>query len=122
MSAQIISGVEIAKAIREELTVEVAELKEKHGLVPGLTVISESFAMITGEEDVSLFEKFIVPQETIDLPNIPVHIGNFPVVPIRPRSVGIIVVNKRKELLFLVVSQPSQEPVRYLLSRALDLR
>ncbi|MDH5299596.1 MAG: bifunctional 5,10-methylene-tetrahydrofolate dehydrogenase/5,10-methylene-tetrahydrofolate cyclohydrolase [Desulfobulbaceae bacterium] len=39
MSAKIISGVETAKAIREELKVEVAELKEKHGVVPGLVTI-----------------------------------------------------------------------------------
>lgn len=39
MSAKIISGVEIAKAIREELKGEVTELKEKHGVVPGLVTI-----------------------------------------------------------------------------------
>ena len=39
MSATIISGVETAKAIREELKVEVAELKEKHNIVPGLVTI-----------------------------------------------------------------------------------
>jgi methylenetetrahydrofolate dehydrogenase (NADP+)/methenyltetrahydrofolate cyclohydrolase len=39
MSAKIISGTETAKAIREELTVEVAELKEKHNIVPGLVTI-----------------------------------------------------------------------------------
>ncbi len=39
MSAKIISGTETAKAIREELQVEVAELKEKHGVVPGLVTI-----------------------------------------------------------------------------------
>ena len=39
MSAKIISGVEIAKDIREELKVEVAELKEKHDMVPGLVTI-----------------------------------------------------------------------------------
>lgn len=39
MSAQIISGTETAKAIREELQKEVAGLKEKHGLVPGLVTI-----------------------------------------------------------------------------------
>ncbi len=39
MSAKIISGTETAKAIREELQVEVAELKEKHGIVPGLVTI-----------------------------------------------------------------------------------
>ena len=39
MSAKIISGTEVAKAIREELKIEVAELKEKHDLVPGLVTI-----------------------------------------------------------------------------------
>ncbi len=39
MSAKIISGTETAKAIREELKQEVAELKEKHGVVPGLVTI-----------------------------------------------------------------------------------
>ena len=39
MSAKIISGTETAKAIREELTVEVAELKDKHNIVPGLVTI-----------------------------------------------------------------------------------
>ena len=39
MSAQIISGTEVAKAIREELKAEVAELKEKHNVVPGLVTI-----------------------------------------------------------------------------------
>ena len=39
MSAKIISGTETAKAIREELKAEVAEIKEKHDLVPGLVTI-----------------------------------------------------------------------------------
>lgn len=39
MSAKIISGTETAKAIREELKVEVAELTEKHNVVPGLVTI-----------------------------------------------------------------------------------
>ena len=39
MSAKIISGTETAKAIREELKVEVAELKDKHNVVPGLVTI-----------------------------------------------------------------------------------
>ncbi|MEW6501717.1 MAG: bifunctional methylenetetrahydrofolate dehydrogenase/methenyltetrahydrofolate cyclohydrolase FolD [Thermodesulfobacteriota bacterium] len=39
MSAKIISGTEVAKAIREELTTEVAELKAKHNVVPGLVTI-----------------------------------------------------------------------------------
>jgi len=39
MTAQIISGSEVAKQIREELKQEIAELKEKHGLVPGLATV-----------------------------------------------------------------------------------
>lgn len=39
MSAKIISGTEIAAQIREELKKEVAELKEKKGIVPGLVTI-----------------------------------------------------------------------------------
>jgi methylenetetrahydrofolate dehydrogenase (NADP+)/methenyltetrahydrofolate cyclohydrolase len=39
MPAQIISGTEIAKQIREELKQEIAELKEKHNLVPGLVTV-----------------------------------------------------------------------------------
>ncbi len=39
MSAQIISGTETAKAIREELRAEVARLKEQHDLVPGLVTV-----------------------------------------------------------------------------------
>jgi len=39
MSAKIISGTETAKAIREELKNEIAQLKEKHDVVPGLVTI-----------------------------------------------------------------------------------
>ncbi len=39
MTAQIISGTEIAKQIREELKQEIAELREKHNLVPGLATV-----------------------------------------------------------------------------------
>ena len=39
MTAKIISGTEIAKQIREELKQEIAELKKKHNLVPGLATI-----------------------------------------------------------------------------------
>jgi len=39
MTAKIISGTEIAKQIREELKQEIAELKEKHNLIPGLTTV-----------------------------------------------------------------------------------
>jgi methylenetetrahydrofolate dehydrogenase (NADP+)/methenyltetrahydrofolate cyclohydrolase len=39
MTAQIISGNEIAKQIREELRQEIADLKAKHNLVPGLATV-----------------------------------------------------------------------------------
>ena len=39
MTAQIISGTEVAKEIREELKQEIADLKEKHNLVPGLVTV-----------------------------------------------------------------------------------
>ena len=39
MPATIISGVATAKAIREEIAAEVADLKQQHGLVPGLVTI-----------------------------------------------------------------------------------
>ena len=39
MAAKIIKGAEIAKQIREELKVEVEELKAKDGTIPGLVTI-----------------------------------------------------------------------------------
>jgi methylenetetrahydrofolate dehydrogenase (NADP+)/methenyltetrahydrofolate cyclohydrolase len=39
MTARIISGTEIAAQIREELSRDVAELKEQYGIVPGLVTI-----------------------------------------------------------------------------------
>ncbi len=39
MPAQIISGTEIAKQIREELKQEIARLKDKHNLIPGLATV-----------------------------------------------------------------------------------
>ncbi|MBI2979541.1 MAG: bifunctional 5,10-methylene-tetrahydrofolate dehydrogenase/5,10-methylene-tetrahydrofolate cyclohydrolase [Chloroflexi bacterium] len=39
MTAQLISGNEISKQIREELRQEIAGLKEKHNLVPGLVTV-----------------------------------------------------------------------------------
>ncbi len=39
MAAKIISGTEVAKEIREELKTEVAGLKDKHGVTPGLVTI-----------------------------------------------------------------------------------
>ncbi len=39
MTAQIISGTEVAKEIRAELKQEIAALKEKHNVVPGLVTV-----------------------------------------------------------------------------------
>jgi methylenetetrahydrofolate dehydrogenase (NADP+)/methenyltetrahydrofolate cyclohydrolase len=39
MPAQIISGTEVAREIRAELKQEIAELKEKHNVVPGLVTV-----------------------------------------------------------------------------------
>ena len=39
MSAKVISGTEIAKQIRKELKKEIKELKEKHGVTPGLAAV-----------------------------------------------------------------------------------
>ncbi len=47
MAAQIISGTEIAKQIREELKQEIDELKEKHNIVPGLA------SVLVGEDPAS---------------------------------------------------------------------
>jgi methylenetetrahydrofolate dehydrogenase (NADP+) / methenyltetrahydrofolate cyclohydrolase len=48
MSAKIISGTEVAKEIREELKKEVATLKEKNGVIPGLVTI------LVGEDPASI--------------------------------------------------------------------
>jgi methylenetetrahydrofolate dehydrogenase (NADP+)/methenyltetrahydrofolate cyclohydrolase len=39
MPAQIISGLEISREIQAELKMEIATLKERHGLVPGLVTV-----------------------------------------------------------------------------------
>jgi methylenetetrahydrofolate dehydrogenase (NADP+)/methenyltetrahydrofolate cyclohydrolase len=39
MTAELIKGAEIAKQIREELAKEIAELKAKHNVVPGLVTV-----------------------------------------------------------------------------------
>jgi len=58
MTAKIISGTEIAKLIREELKQEVDELKEKHGVTPGLVTIlvgenPASISYVTGKQKTS---------------------------------------------------------------------
>jgi methylenetetrahydrofolate dehydrogenase (NADP+)/methenyltetrahydrofolate cyclohydrolase len=47
MAATLIKGSEVSKQIREELKQEVAQLKEKHNLVPGLATI------LVGEDEAS---------------------------------------------------------------------
>lgn len=39
MTAKLIKGTEIREKILEEITAEVAEIKGKHGVVPGLVTI-----------------------------------------------------------------------------------
>jgi methylenetetrahydrofolate dehydrogenase (NADP+)/methenyltetrahydrofolate cyclohydrolase len=48
MTAKIISGKDVAQQIREELKKEVAEMKEKHNVVPGLVTI------LVGEDPASV--------------------------------------------------------------------
>jgi len=55
MSAKIINGTEIAAQIREELKKEVSQMKEKHGVVPGLVTIlvgknPASVSYVTGKQ------------------------------------------------------------------------
>ena len=74
MTAQIISGTEIAKEIREELKQEIAELKDKHNLIPGLATVlvgedPASQSYVSGKEKTSLAlgiysERHDLPAET----------------------------------------------------------
>ena len=73
MAAQVISGKEVAQSIREELKVEVAQLKEK-GVVPGLFVIlvghdpaSESYVKgkDKGSKEVGMNSEVIRMEDTI---------------------------------------------------------
>ncbi len=74
MTAQIISGTEIAKQIREELKQEIAELKDKHNLIPGLATVlvgedPASQSYVSGKEKASLAlgiysERHDLPAET----------------------------------------------------------
>ena len=59
MPAQIISGTAIAKQIREELKRDIAELKEKHNLVPGLATV------LLGEDPAS--QVYIGQKEKVSL-------------------------------------------------------
>ena len=55
MAAKIISGTAVAAQIREELKQEVQEMKQKHGVVPGLVTIlvgenPASVSYVTGKQ------------------------------------------------------------------------
>ena len=71
MSAKIISGTEIAKQIREELKQEIAELKEKHGVTPGLATVlvggDPASKVYVGQKEKSCKDLGIY-SERIDLP------------------------------------------------------
>ena len=74
MTAQIISGTEIAKQIREELKQEIAELKDKYNVIPGLATVlvgedPASQSYVSGKEKTSLAlgiysERHDLPAET----------------------------------------------------------
>ncbi|MBA7641437.1 Bifunctional protein FolD protein [subsurface metagenome] len=74
MTAQIISGTEIAKQMREELKQEIAELKDKYNLIPGLATVlvgedPASQSYVSGKEKTSLAlgiysERHDLPAET----------------------------------------------------------
>ncbi|MDD5287633.1 MAG: tetrahydrofolate dehydrogenase/cyclohydrolase catalytic domain-containing protein [Dehalococcoidales bacterium] len=71
MTAKLISGIEIAGQIREELKQEVSQLKSKHNLVPGLVTVllgadPGSLSYITGKEKTAKELGFY--SERIDLP------------------------------------------------------
>jgi methylenetetrahydrofolate dehydrogenase (NADP+)/methenyltetrahydrofolate cyclohydrolase len=74
MVAEIISGKEVAKTIREELTQKVASLKTDTGVIPGLAVIlvgedpaSVSYVTAKGKaaEELGIFEEtYRMPEDT----------------------------------------------------------
>jgi methylenetetrahydrofolate dehydrogenase (NADP+)/methenyltetrahydrofolate cyclohydrolase len=71
MPAQIISGNEVAKQIREELKQEIAELKAKHNVVPGLVTVlvgadPASQVYVGGKEKTS--KELGIYSERYDLP------------------------------------------------------
>jgi methylenetetrahydrofolate dehydrogenase (NADP+)/methenyltetrahydrofolate cyclohydrolase len=71
MSAILIKGSEIAKQIKEELKQEIANLKEKHNIIPGLATVlvgeDEASKVYVGAKEKSCKELGIY-SERIDLP------------------------------------------------------
>ncbi len=71
MPAQIISGTEIAKQIREELKQEITELKEKHNVIPGLATVlvgEDAASQVYVGQKVKTCEALGVYSERHDLP------------------------------------------------------
>lgn len=71
MTAQIISGTEVAKQIREELQKEIADLKAKHNLVPGLVTVlvgADPASQVYVGQKVKTCEALGVYSERYDLP------------------------------------------------------
>jgi len=71
MPAQIISGTEVAKQIREELKQEIDELKEKHNLIPGLATVlvgEDPASQVYVGSKVKTCEALGVHSERYDLP------------------------------------------------------
>ncbi|MHB9099728.1 MAG: tetrahydrofolate dehydrogenase/cyclohydrolase catalytic domain-containing protein, partial [Syntrophales bacterium] len=70
MTAKLISGVEVARQIREELKAETARLKEKRNVAPGLVTIlvgqnPASMSYVTAKQKASKELGFHSVQENI---------------------------------------------------------
>jgi methylenetetrahydrofolate dehydrogenase (NADP+)/methenyltetrahydrofolate cyclohydrolase len=71
MAAKIISGAEIASAIREEIRADAAQLKEQHKIVPGLVTIivgknPASVSYVTAKQKTAKDLGFYSVQEDVD--------------------------------------------------------
>jgi len=71
MAAKIVSGAEIANAIREEIRVDAAQLKEQHKIVPGLVTIivgknPASVSYVTAKQKTAKDLGFYSVQEDVD--------------------------------------------------------
>ena len=72
MTAKIISGTEIAGKIREDLKREISELKEKHGLTPGLATIlvgDDPASKIYVDQKKKACENLGIYSKQVDLPS-----------------------------------------------------
>jgi methylenetetrahydrofolate dehydrogenase (NADP+)/methenyltetrahydrofolate cyclohydrolase len=90
MAAKIISGVEVAKQIREELKQEVDKLKAQHGVVPGLVTI------LVGENPASISYVTAKGKTAKEL-------GFFSIQDNQPADIN-------EEVLLALISQYNQDP------------